>query len=165
MGRYWAKRPAASGKRCSTTFAEGECTPFLGPGVTAHALPSLAEIAQRMAQENGYPFADPDKLPRVAQFLGTQDNRRLRRQLVRMMGESFQSRLGLPPEKQDRRTLAQLMEAADWSSRCRELGESEIHHQLADLGLPLYLTTNFDNFMTLALMARSGPDSDSDSGG
>jgi hypothetical protein len=32
--------------------------------------------------------------------------------------------------------------------------ESEIHHQLADLDLPLYLTTNFDNFMTLALRAR-----------
>ncbi len=29
--------------------------------------------------------------------------------------------------------------------------ESEIHHQLAALNLPLYITTNFDNFMTLAL--------------
>jgi hypothetical protein len=39
-------------------------------------------------------------------------------------------------------------------SSARKILESEVHHHLADLGLPLYMTTNFDNFMSLGLKAR-----------
>ena len=58
----------------------------------------------------------------------------------------------------DTELLSQIIEDAGWSARCLELAESEIHHQLAGLKLPLYLTTNFDNFMTLALRSQRGED-------
>ena len=43
-----------------------------------------------------------------------------------------------------------------WAKASLDLFESEIHHQPAELELPLYLTTNIDNFMTLALQAKVG---------
>ena len=48
---------------------DGNCTPFLGPGISAGLLPSDLEIAQAWAEEHRYPLGDNDNLPRVAQFL------------------------------------------------------------------------------------------------
>jgi hypothetical protein len=136
-------------------IADGECTPFLGPGVTTGLLPSPQELAQELAAENSYPFVDSDNLPRVAQFIGTLDNRRLRKGVLSTLSASFKRRLGLKSEPADRRrSMTEIIETADWSEKSQERFESEIHHQLADLGLPLYITTNFDNFMDLALQAK-----------
>jgi hypothetical protein len=108
-----------------------------------------------LAAEYNYPFSAAESLPRVAQFVGTVDNRRLRRRILSTLSEGFKWRMGLKSAPGDRRRgLAEIIEGADWSARSLELAESEIHHQLADLKLPLYLTTNFDNFMALALRAR-----------
>ncbi|MEM7345653.1 MAG: SIR2 family protein [Chloroflexota bacterium] len=58
-------------------------------------------------------------------------------------------------DRKDRRaTLSETIDKSDWSTQVRTVIESEIHHRLADLELPLYLTTNTDNFMTLALQAK-----------
>ena len=134
---------------------DGWCTPFLGPGVTAGLLPSPVEVARQLAEEYNYPFPATESLPRVAQFVGTIDNRRLRQEILSTLSEGFKRHMELKPDRADRRRgLAEIIEGADWSARSRELVESEIHHHLADLKLPLYLTTNFDNFMALALRAR-----------
>jgi hypothetical protein len=136
-------------------IADGECTPFLGPGVTRHLLPEPAELARRLAVDYGYPFPNTTSLPRVAQFVETVDKRRLRKDLMRTVVAHFRQSLELHPEPSDRRrTLSEVVSLVGWSARSRELLESEIHHQLADLELPLYLTTNHDNFMTLALQER-----------
>jgi len=136
-------------------IADGECTPFLGPGVTRGLLPSPRELAQTLARDHSYPFAECDNLPCVAQFVGTLDNRRLRRDVVYALTSGFKVRLGQKPGPQDQRLgLSRTIAAANWSELSQQLTESEIHHQLADLGLPLYVTTNFDNFMTLALKAK-----------
>ena len=138
-------------------IAEKECTPFLGPGVTADLLPRPEELAHQLAAKFNYPFPDHANLPRVTQFIGTIDNRRLRKQVLSVLVEQFRKRMGLPAVKAGTsQTLSQAIEAADWSKSSRDLFESEIHHQLADLDLPLYLTTNIDNFMTLALQAKTG---------
>ena len=135
---------------------DGDCTPFLGPRVTADLLPTPADLARQLAAEYGYPFADADNLPRVTQFIGTLDNRRLRRGVMQTLVRRFKQPLGLAEDRRDRRrTLSEVVAEADWSTRSHELGESEIHHLLADLELPLYLTTNPDNFMTLALQERT----------
>jgi hypothetical protein len=135
-------------------IAEGACTPFLGPGVIQGLLPSPRELAQALASSHNYPFADSDNPPRVAQFVGTLDNRRLRRDVVSALTTGFKKRMGLPVSPKDRRLgLSQTIAAANWSELGQQLTESEIHHQLADLDMPLYITTNFDNFMTLALQA------------
>jgi CHAT domain-containing protein len=136
-------------------IADGECTPFLGPGVTAGLLPSLEELSQTLAADYSYPFADSSNLPKVAQFIGTLDNRHLRKEVLRTLTTRFKKRLGLKSEPKDRkRGLAETIEAVNWSQLSQEILESEIHHQLADLDLPLYMTTNFDNFMALALRAK-----------
>jgi hypothetical protein len=160
-GRLLAFRGQVLGRRASgfwTTLLDniedGECTPILGPGVTRRLLPSPADLARSLAGKYGYPFSDADNLPRVAQFVGTLDPTRLRKEVLRSLREGFQRWHGLPVEPGDRRKLSQAIREAGWSELTRETVETEIHHQLADLGLPLYLTTNFDNFMALALEAR-----------
>ena len=138
-------------------IGEKECTPFLGSGVTADMLPRPEELAHQLAAKFSYPFPDHTSLPRVTQFIGTIDNRRLRKQLLSVLVEQFRKRMGLPAVKTGMpQTLSQVIEAADWAKTSLDLFESEIHHQLADLELPLYLTTNIDNFMALALKAKAG---------
>ncbi|RIK41756.1 MAG: hypothetical protein DCC55_10975 [Chloroflexi bacterium] len=138
-------------------IANGECTPFLGPGLTADFLPTPAEIAEELALSNSYPFLDHRDLPSVAQFIGTTDLRRLLREVQRITADGFRRRLGLKPDgRVGRQRLTEVITAADWSQVCQQLVENEIHHQLADLRLPLYITTNQDNFMALALEARLG---------
>ncbi|HMN31098.1 MAG TPA: SIR2 family protein, partial [Caldilineaceae bacterium] len=137
--------------------ANGECTPFWGPGAPPGLLPSPAEIAQALAQDNHYPFLDTDDLPRVAQFLGTSDMRRLLREVQRVSIQGFLRRHGLKADAQSsRQRLTEVIAAADWAATSRVLFENEVHQQLADLQLPLYITTNFDNLMALALEARLG---------
>jgi hypothetical protein len=162
LGRLFGQRGQILGDRAGSfwntlleNIEDGWCTPFLGPGVTAGLRPSPVEVARQLAAEYNYPFPATQSLPRVAQFVGTMDNRRLRQDILRTLSEGFKRRMGLKPDRGDRRRgLAEIIEGADWSVRSLEMIESEIHHQLATLGLPLYLTTNFDNFMTLALRAQ-----------
>jgi hypothetical protein len=134
-----------------------ECTPFLGPGVTADILPRPEELAGELAAKFHYPFLDNTSLPRVTQFIGTIDNRQLRKQLLAVQVERFRKQMGLPTASGEMSsTLSQVAESTNWASTSLERFESEIHHQLADLELPLYITTNTDNFMTLALRAKVG---------
>lgn len=138
-------------------IAEKECTPFLGPGVTANLLPRPEELAHQLATKFSYPFPDDANLPRVTQFIGTIDNRRLRKQLLSVLVEQFRKRMGLPAGTPGcPQNLSQVIEASDWAKTSLDLFESEIHHQLADLDLPLYLTTNIDACMALALQAKTG---------
>ncbi|HEX6861233.1 MAG TPA: SIR2 family protein, partial [Thermoanaerobaculia bacterium] len=160
-GRLLAFRGQILGRRASgfwTTLldnvADGECTPILGPGVTRRLLPSPADLARALAARYGYPFPDGDNLPRVAQFVGTLDPLRLRKEVLRLLADGFRRWHGLPADPRNPRGLSQALRDARWPELSRQTAEVEIHHQLADLGLPLYLTTNFDSFMTLALEAR-----------
>jgi hypothetical protein len=137
-------------------IADRECTPFLGPAVTTDLLPRPEELAHELASKFSYPFPDHANLPHVTQFIGTIDNRRLRKQVLSVLIAQFRKRMGLPLDgARGAQTLSQAIEQAGWSTLSLQLFESEIHHQLAALGLPLYITTNFDNFMTLALRARA----------
>ncbi len=137
-------------------IAAKECTPFIGTGVTVDLLPTPEELAHLLAVRFSYPFPDDANLPRVTQFIGTIDNRRLRRQLQVLLIEKFRKRMGLPlAPPGPLQTLSQAIEDANWASASLALFESEIHRQLAALDLPLYVTTNADNFMHVALRARA----------
>lgn len=161
-GRLFGQRGQILGEHADSfwntlleNIADSECTPFLGPGVTQEFLPDPHELAQMLANEHNYPFADRTDLPRVAQFIGTLDNRRLRKDVVRFLVTGFKKRIGQQSSPKDRRSsLSEMIEAVNWTELSQQLTETEIHHQLADLELPLYMTTNFDNFMTLALRAK-----------
>ena len=122
--------------------------------MTANLLPNPEDLAHTLATKYGYPFQTSGNLPRVAQFIGTVDNRRLRRDLIREMVDGFQRKLQLTGATDSRRAeLSQVIAKSDWVQRSIGLFETEIHQQVADLGLPLYFTTNFDNLMAEALTA------------
>ena len=161
-GQLLARRGEIVGKRSESfwhvlleNIADGECTPVLGPRLTEGLLPGAADLARALASQHAYPLADSHYLPRVAQFVGTIDDVLMRRSIVRHLTAGFQRRLGQRPSRRSRRvSLSETIAAAGWPKLGPEGDETEVHHQLADLDLPLYLTTNFDNFMTLALRAK-----------
>lgn len=107
-------------------IADGKCTPFVGAGACHGLLPLGAEIAQQWADEEGYPLDDCTDLARVAQFLAVKyDAIRPKDKLI----EQFQN-AGVPQLTDPR---------------------FEPHRLLADLPLPIYITTNYDDFLFRAL--------------
>jgi SIR2-like domain len=104
---------------------EGRCTPFLGAGACHPTLPLGAEIAREWAKEYGYPFEDDGDLVRVAQFVAMNyDPMWPKSEILRRIEEK-----GLP----------------DFTE------PDEPHRILAELPLPVYMTTNYDDFMMKAL--------------
>jgi hypothetical protein len=106
----------------------GRCTPFIGAGACVPTLPLGREIAERWKGDNGYPLGDSYDLPRVAQYLAVQRDAMYPKERI----QEELARLG-PPDFDD---------------------PLEPHAVLADLPLPLYITTNYDDFMTQALRHR-----------
>lgn len=104
---------------------EGKCTPFLGAGACSGVLPLASDIAQEWAAEEGFPLDDCSDLASVAQFLAVKyDAIRPKDKLIQRFKNS-----PLP----------------DFSN------PYEPHRLLADLPLPVYITTNYDDFMVQAL--------------
>lgn len=109
-------------------ISDGLCTPFLGAGAVAHAVPLGAEIARRWAQTHGYPLDDPHNLARVAQFLAVhQDDAMYPKELLC-------EELRATPTRE----VAAL---------------TDPHAVLSRLPLPVFITTNYDDSMYDALVA------------
>ena len=133
----------------------GQCTPIVGPRVHGRWLPTPQEVAQRWAEKHKYPFADRDELARVAQYIATSLGEGFPRlEFLRTLLAELTERLPeeLRPEKRVQ-TLTDLIQAAGWENLTSD-DPNEVHRVLADLDLPLYLTTNADSFMVEALRAR-----------
>ncbi len=107
---------------------EKKCTPFIGAGACTGTLPLGSEIAHQWADDYNYPLADSGDLARVAQFLAVDQD------------DMF-------PKENIQRQFKNITEP-DFSM------PDEIHGLLADLNLPIYITTNYDGFMTQALQSR-----------
>jgi hypothetical protein len=107
---------------------KGKCTPFIGAGACYPYLPLGAEIAFKWASTYGYPLKDSNDLPKVAQFMAIDHFDMFPKHII---AEEFQNKD--PPDF---------------------FKEDEPHGVLADLGLPIYITTNYDNFMFNALKSR-----------
>jgi len=107
----------------------GRCTPFIGAGACYGVLPLGADIAREWAKQNEYPFDDSNNLIKVSQFLAIENYPMFPKdEIVQMFSD-----------------LKTLPDFAD---------KTEPHRLLADLPLPVYLTTNYDDFMTKALENR-----------
>lgn len=102
------------------------CTPFIGAGACHGVLPLGADIARQWAKDNDYPFEDSNNLIKVAQFLAVESYPMFPKDEI---VEQFR-RLNASPDFND---------------------VNEPHRVLAELPLPIYLTTNYDDFMTRAL--------------
>jgi SIR2-like protein len=106
----------------------GRCTPFLGAGASFPALPLGSTIAADWAREYQYPGDNPKNLVEVAQFLAVKfDTLKPKEKILKQLDGA------VPPD----------FSAVD-----------EPHGLLADLPLPIYLTTNYDDFMVRALKSR-----------
>jgi hypothetical protein len=109
---------------------EGNCTPFIGAGACAPRLPLGADIARAWAEAQDYPLEDRHDLARVAQYWGVRE------------------RDDLVPKEAFAKYFRDL-EAPDF-----EKDLDEPHAVLAQLPLPVYITTNYDDFMIQALKAK-----------
>jgi hypothetical protein len=107
----------------------GRCTPFLGAGACYGVLPLGGDIASQWASDNDYPFPDSNNLIKVAQFLAVENYPMFPKDEI---VEIFQNSKASPDFNQ----------------------KNEPHRLLADLPIPVYLTTNYDDFMTKALESR-----------
>jgi hypothetical protein len=107
---------------------EGKCTPFIGAGTCFGVLPLGAEIARDLAREYNYPLNDVDNLMRVTQFLALE----------------FRDAV-FPKEEVLKMFRNKIPDVTD---------PYEPHRVLANLPLPIYITTNYDDFMTEALKHR-----------
>ena len=133
----------------------GKCLPIIGPRVHGRYLPQPSEIARRWSELHGYPFSNKDELARVAQYMASHQGEDFPRcELLETLKNEFLRRLPeeLRPEDEPD-TLSEMVEAVEWSNLVAD-DPNAPHAVLASLELPLYLTTNIDNFMVEALKAR-----------
>jgi hypothetical protein len=135
---------------------EERVTAFLGPRVTDGLLPSRESVAQSLAEEFHYPLPDQGSLVHVAQFMALRDPVLLRSSYVKTLKRSLFTYLDVTLTKREKRrmlrkSLGEMTETLNWAERVLEIQENELHHQLAELELPLYVTTNVDSFMYEAL--------------
>lgn len=112
-------------------IADKKCTPFLGAGACHGSIPLGGEIAREWARQYEYPLEDSSDLVRVAQFLALARDPMFPKELIVRMFKKFP-----PPDFDD---------------------PAGTHAVLASLPLPVYLTTNYDDFMSQAL-ARQNKD-------
>jgi len=126
-------------------LVDGKCTPVVGRGACSAAppvgcdpaawkfqYPLTPELSRAWAQQVGYPFHDSDELDRVAQFVAVQRDQ--------------------SAPKEHIQKLFAATTAPDFSVA------NEPHRILAALPVPVYLTTNFDDFLTRALQQRPEKD-------
>ena len=137
------------------SIKRGQCTPILGPGLTESLLGSQREIAQRWADTYHYPMAphERESLPQVAQYLAINQDRafpydELGEYLRGEIQRNYAAHLA-PELKGPRVPLQQLVDAVG-SWRISTYVD-EPHRSLAQLPLPIFITTSVDNFLASAL--------------
>jgi hypothetical protein len=114
-------------------IADKKCIPFIGPGASARWI-NLDGIVKEWAEQCNYPYRleDSSQLPRVSQFLAIQEG-----------DESM-------PKKMLSKQL-KMKPAPDFSAPEYEYS---VYSVLADLHLPIYITTNYDHLMEAALTSK-----------
>jgi hypothetical protein len=123
-----------------TKIRSGLCTPFIGAGASHPTLPLGGDLSTRLladeerATGSTCPLPDRTDLARVTQFIAVTRN-----------DTSV-------PKLQIANIIKAAAAPADQAA--------DPHKTLAALGLPIYLTTNYDDFMVRALRQRLGADAD-----
>jgi hypothetical protein len=123
------------------SIEQHKCTPFIGAGACsfqnedgARWLPLGKDIAKKWAEEYDYPLEESSyQLPMVAQFLAIEN------------GDDMY------PKKILSRELKQVNPPNFFLEKFRNTP----YAVLADLNLPIYITTNYDQFMESALKSRA----------
>ena len=133
----------------------GRCTPILGPGLAESLLGDRRSIAQRWAETYNFPMAphDQEDLPQVAQFLAiNQDHMFPREELIAYLRhEIMQFYPDQLPAAFNDAPLDALISAIEIERRAKD--PANPFQVLAELPLPIYITTSSSNIMATALAA------------
>jgi hypothetical protein len=130
-----------------------KATPILGSGLLEPYLGSTREFAHRWAQKNQFPLAPHarEDLPQVAQYLSV----RFEAETLRLM---FDDELTKALERNLGSRFARASEAvpvadllAEAGAHRRKVNLADPHRVLAELPIPIYLTTNPDRLLIDAL--------------
>lgn len=116
------------------SILNGECTPFLGAGLAVPYLPRGAALSSALAEQFGYPLDDVTNLARVAQYIASQHQ----------------------PSYVKRRVCERLQEAQQKTTELLGGGLPQNHIMLARLKLPVYVTTNYDDYLERAVASVNG---------
>ena len=111
---------------------DGKCTPFLGAGACCEKIPIGSQIANEWAKKYDYPMEDSYDLIRVAQFVAVTED-------------------AMTPKEEICKKINELLKEV--TPKYFEIPD-ELHGVLADLPLPVYITTNYDDLMVRALKSR-----------
>lgn len=111
------------------SICAGQCTPFLGAGACAPTLPTGGELARELARDFGYPLDNSADLAHVTQFIAIKKNDTV------------------DPKEEILKRIA--------ARGYPQFAAGETHHVLASWPVPVYLTTNYDDFMVKALEAQN----------
>src|SRR4029453_4711611 len=103
---------------------EERCTPFLGAGACVPALPTGLTLAREWTEEHGYPLPDSDDLARVAEYIAVEQVPMAPKHAIR---RSFPAPTPPPFEGDEPPAV------------------------MARLPIPVYLTTNYVDYMAEAL--------------
>ena len=137
------------------SLRKGECVPILGPGMYEKVFGSQREIARRWAEAYRYPMAphERESLPQVSQYLTiNQYERAPYDELEDYLQQSVQMRFQemLPEElRRGPASLDALIDAV--GARQRSQNPYDPYHVLAQLPLPVFITTNVHNLLASAL--------------
>ena len=150
-----AKNPRIFWKALIKNIRTGKCTPIVGPRVRGRWIPDPSEIACAWADEYEYPFSDKHDMTRVLEYISVSQGEDYPcYELLDTMKQMFNERLSEEMKAdQEFDTLSELVDAIGWNELTTD-DPNEVHKMLARLDLPLYLTTNYDNFLTAALSAQ-----------
>jgi hypothetical protein len=111
---------------------EKKCTPFVGAGASVKWIPLGSQISRRWAEKYGYPLNDSDQLSKVAEFLAIEKD----------------------DDMASKKILNAELKKINPPNFSLEEFRNTSYAVLADLNLPIYITTNYDLFLEAALQSR-----------
>ncbi len=155
-GEIPGSKPTIFWRGLISNIKRGRCTPIIGPRGRGHWGLSLKKLVETWDAEYGYPFPVSNNNPTpIAQYMAVSQGEDFPRyEVLEALLDAVMEQL--PEDLKPRNTpdtLTELVEQVGWQELTAE-DPYDIHNVLASLDLPLYLTTNYDNFMTEALKAQ-----------
>lgn len=133
----------------------GECTPILGSGLYEPLYGSSRDLAVGLAEKYHYPLSPQSReaLPQVTQYLSIdQSTSTLRFALNEMIRRNIQTRFAAQLPDVMKSDSASVLDLITFGGReMRKNDPSEQHRVLAELKLPIYITTNHDSLIFDAL--------------
>jgi hypothetical protein len=135
------------------SIQKGKCTPIVGSGAIEFLLGSSRDIAQRWSETENFPLSprSQDDLPQVAQYLASeQGSNHPRDKLEEYVSAQLRERHGDDLAGQAAAAPLDVL-VSIVGARRRQRDEFEPHRVLAQLPLPVYITTNPDDLLADAL--------------